>query len=157
VFSGLPQSEYLLTICCLVVLVSVLVHGLSPSLLIKAPRDAAPPHDASVNPAFEQDQPQTVEADNGLHQYCSLNGDECSWADAAARELSDPEYISLAEVKKLQADPGRVVIIDARTERTYNDSDQEIPGAVRVPPDQSVRAATQLGILKKAVLAVLCA
>ena len=43
VFAGLPQSEYLLTICCLVVLFSVLLHGLSPSLLIKAPRDIEPP------------------------------------------------------------------------------------------------------------------
>src|SRR6185437_12549262 len=65
VFAGLPQSEYLLTICCLVVLVSVLVHGLSPSLLIKAPRDIEPPRAAPAKPAFEPDQPQTVPANDG--------------------------------------------------------------------------------------------
>ena len=75
----------------------------------------------------------------------------------ADRELSDPEYISLADVKTLQAERGQVVIVDARTERTYNDSDQAIPGAVRLPPDQSVRNAARLGIPKKAVLAILCA
>lgn len=157
VFAGLPQSEYLLTICCLVVLVSVLVHGLSPSLLIKAPPDAEPPRAAPAAPVFEQAQPQTVPANDGAPQYCSLDGDDCNPAGTDDRELSDPEYISLAEVKTMQAVPGQVVIVDARTERTYNDSDQAIPGAVRLPPDQSVRNASQLGIPKKAVLAIPCA
>ena len=52
---------------------------------------------------------------------------------------------------------GQVVIIDARSERTYTESDQAIPGAIRLPPDQAVRTAAQLGIPKTAVLAVLCA
>jgi hypothetical protein len=63
----------------------------------------------------------------------------------------------MGEVKELQARPGQVGIIDARSERTYNDSDQAIPGAFRLPPDQAVRTAAQLGIPKTAVLAVLCA
>ena len=88
-------------------------------------------------------------------QY-SLTGGECS-VGYRCPELSDPEYISIAEVKALQAHPGQVVIVDARSERTYNESDQAIPGAIRLPPDQSVRTAAQLGIPKKAVLAVLCA
>jgi sodium/hydrogen antiporter len=117
VFAGLPQSEHLLTICCLVVLFSVLLHGLSPSLLIKAPPDAQPP-------------PQIPES---------------------------PEFISIAELKASQASSDQIVVIDGRSERTYNESDQAIPGAIRLPPDQAVRTAVQLGIPKTAVLAVLCA
>jgi rhodanese-related sulfurtransferase len=57
----------------------------------------------------------------------------------------------------MQTHPKQVVIVDARSERTYNESDQAIPGAVRLPPDQPVRTAAQLSVPKAAVLAVLCA
>ena len=38
VFAGLPGAEGLLTICCLVVLCSVVLHGLSPMVLIRSPQ-----------------------------------------------------------------------------------------------------------------------
>ena len=128
VFAGLPQGDRLLTICCLVVLFSVLLHGLSPSFLIKPPQRRA----ANVLPPIVQPAHEQVAVD-------------------------DPEYISLAQVKSLQAHPGRLIIIDARSERTYNDSDQSIPGSIRLPPDQAARTAAQVGLPKGAVLAVLCA
>jgi rhodanese-related sulfurtransferase len=68
-----------------------------------------------------------------------------------------PEYISIPEIRALQAQPGQVVIVDARTERTYGESDQRIPGAVRVEPEHPAASAGRLGIPKKAVLAILCA
>ena len=37
VFEGIEGSDYLLQICCLVVLVSVVLHGFSPMLLLRAP------------------------------------------------------------------------------------------------------------------------
>src|SRR5437763_11806553 len=37
VFEGLPQSDFLVTMCCLVVLFSVVLHGVTPSLLVKSP------------------------------------------------------------------------------------------------------------------------
>ncbi len=162
VFAGLPYSEYLLTICCLVVLFSVLLHGLSPSLLIKQPGNTEPPRGAAQPNAAtatgesgrDQAEPAVPAAEA---QQCSLDGNECGIAGFSAPELSHPEYISIAEVKALKAQPGQLVIVDARSERTYNESDQGIPGAVRVPPDQSVRTAVRLAIPKTAVLAVLCA
>lgn len=131
VFAGLPQSEHLLTICCLVVLFSVLLHGLSPSLLIKPAR--------STQPAREPESPRKVES------------------PIYAPQPRDPEYISIDEVKELQAHPGQGVIVDARSERSYDESDQAILGAVRLPPDQAVRTAAHVDIPKTAVLAVLCA
>src|SRR6185437_15314969 len=44
VFAGLPGSEGLLTICCLVVLCSVVLHGLSPMVLIRSPRGSTAVH-----------------------------------------------------------------------------------------------------------------
>ncbi|HEY1217034.1 MAG TPA: hypothetical protein VGE93_25695, partial [Bryobacteraceae bacterium] len=67
------------------------------------------------------------------------------------------EYISLAEVKDLQASPTPPVIVDARSERSYNDSDEWIPGSVRVDPERSVRAASEQHLPKNVTLAVLCA
>jgi sodium/hydrogen antiporter len=163
VFAGLPGSEYLLTVCCLVVLFSVLLHGLSPSFLIKPPRDTEQPRKSespdNARPAaeIEHTQAETVLADVGSRQQCSLDGHECNGPVASARKPSHPEYISIAEMKEMQTHPGQVVIVDARSERTYNESDQAIPGAVRLPPDQPVRTAAQLSVPKTAVLAVLCA
>jgi hypothetical protein len=155
VFAGLPQSEYLLTVCCLVVLFSVLLHGLSPSLLIKPPRNietAAP----SPAPALKPAQPEPISVRAADAPQCSLTGGECT-IGVPAPEPRDAEYISIDEVKELQAHPGQVVTIDARSERTYNESDQAIPSAFRLPPDQAARTAAQFSIPKTAVLAVLCA
>ncbi|MFL6351135.1 MAG: cation:proton antiporter [Bryobacteraceae bacterium] len=154
VFAGLPQSEHLLTICCLVVLFSVLLHGLSPSLLIKSPRSNAPAPDRKRQEKSDEPEPASVGAAES--PQCSLTGNECSLG-IALQELRDPEYISVDKVKELQTHSGQVVIIDARSERTYTESDQAIPGAIRLPPDQAVRTAVQFGISKTAVLAVLCA
>jgi len=40
VFKGIEGSEYLLQVCSLVVLVSVVVHGFSPMLVVRAPKEA---------------------------------------------------------------------------------------------------------------------
>ncbi len=48
-------------------------------------------------------------------------------------------------------------MVDARSDRTHEESDQDIPNAVRVPPNQAARTAEQLVIPKDAVLAILCA
>lgn len=143
VFAGLPHSEYLLTICCLVVLISVLVHGLSPSFLIKAPATPEPVADEPVQPAAAANEPP---------EYCALFGDE-----GRDTKLNDPDYITLDAVKTLQSSSAQIAIVDARTERTFEDSGDRIPGAIRVSPHQSIRSAAQLAIPKNAVLAVLCA
>ncbi|HEX7359688.1 MAG TPA: cation:proton antiporter [Bryobacteraceae bacterium] len=140
VFAGLPQSGYLLTICCLVVLFSVLLHGLSPNFFIKSPPDAGAPdlRETAVRPA-------------------SLRiADEIGGLNSDLLEGKDPEKISVEEVKALEADAIPVFIADARKEKSFRESDENIPGAVRVDPEQSVRSASQLGIPKTAIMAVLC-
>jgi hypothetical protein len=127
-------------------LVSVLIHGLSPAFLIKAP----PAESEPAAPAQEPAQP--VAAETEPPQYCSLYGNECS-----AGELNDPEYITLDAVKALQSSSAQLVIVDARTERTYDDSGEQIPGAVRLSPHQSIRSAGHAQLAKQAVLAILCA
>lgn len=106
VFAGQAGSEHLLTICCLVVLCSVVLHGVFPMLIVK--------HEQKV----EQ---------SGLIKIDEI------------REKKD------------------VVIIDARSERSYDNSPEEIPGAYRLHPNRAVADATNANVPKGAVLAVLCA
>lgn len=114
VFAGHAGSERLLTICCLVVLCSVLLHGLSPMIFVKRPRDAS----------------------------------------ASLQSTEGSEYIAIDDVRH---DRKTVAIVDSRSERTYSESPDEIPGAFRVHPDRAIADATRLKVPKGAVLAVLCA
>lgn len=135
-FAGVPGSEKLLTICCLVVLCSVVLHGLSPGFLVKPPPAAPSPIPA------ETQAPVTIAPAKPL---------------APSPAPGSPEYISITELKALQASSTPAIVVDARTERTYSSSEDWIPGSVRVNPEQSVRSASELQLPKTATLAVLCA
>jgi NhaP-type Na+/H+ or K+/H+ antiporter len=76
----------------------------------------------------------------------------------------DPIRITLKQIKLLKQAGENVIIVDARTERSYDNSDGLADGAVRlVPgpggslPDGIVDQARQLGLPRDAVLAVFCA
>jgi NhaP-type Na+/H+ or K+/H+ antiporter len=77
---------------------------------------------------------------------------------------SDPIRITLKQIKHLREAGVPVVIVDARTERSYDNSDEQAVGAVRlVPgpggslPDGISDQARQLGLPRDAVLAIFCA
>jgi sodium/hydrogen antiporter len=162
VFNGTPGSEYLLTVCCLVVLFSVVLHGLSPIVLI---RDTAPV--VSPGGTAEKFQSSTAEPSAKPAAFRVLPPDVLPQSadptassgndTAAADESPHPEYITVGEVNLLRNEGEQVIVVDARSERTYQESDELIPGSVRVEPEQSVRSATAQAVPKTAVLAVLCA
>ncbi len=143
VFAGLPGSERLMTICCLVVLFSVLLHGLSPILLVR--REAA----AAVPGAQANAPDAPAEGGRGTGA--------CPLGAAAAEALNDAEYISIAGIRELQRHSSQLIIVDARSERTYNESSETIPGSIRLHPDDAVRAAARSHLPTEAVLAVVCA
>jgi hypothetical protein len=156
VFAGLPGSERLMTICCLVVLCSVVLHGLSPIFLIRTPAPAPVAAVAAPLPVAarlqngRERQPETAGPSNET-------GTPSPPARQSAGDLADPEYITIADVQDLQRRAEPVIIVDARSERTYDESTEAIPGAVRLPPESAVRTAAQCRLPKDAVLAVLCA
>src|SRR3954470_14420072 len=159
VFEGLPHSEYLLTTCCLVVLFSVVLHGLTPSLLIEAPAQIPAVPEASAKAPVAQPVVSTIASKSSV---TTSNGDsvpiQISAAPQPVRTLpSRPEFISVQEVKALRSVPGQVIIVDARSDKSYESSGEVVPEAVRLNPQQAVRSATALGLAKDAVLAVYCA
>jgi hypothetical protein len=147
VIAGVPGSESLVPICCLVVLFSVLLHGLSPNLLFRN----APGREIPTGPTPG---PKLLVREEGTTSGALVPVDEDV---PEGQPQTESEYISITEVTDLQSRSQPVLIIDARSERTYNDRTEEIPGAIRLHPDSAVQMARDRGIPKTAVLAVLCA
>ncbi|HEX6104635.1 MAG TPA: cation:proton antiporter [Gemmatimonadales bacterium] len=133
VFAGVEGSERLFAIACLVVLISVLVHGGGIAwYLRRAARAAAPP----VEPG-----PVAVPA--------------APPAPVAERD-EVPERITLAEVRRLQREGRPFVLLDVRTERSYRDDTLKAAGARRFPPDQAVRLARERRLDPEAELVLYC-
>jgi NhaP-type Na+/H+ or K+/H+ antiporter len=132
VFAGMPGSVRLFQITCLVVLLSVFLHGAAIAAFLR--KDAGP------GPQLEQ---PPVRA-----------------AAPAAPALSDapvPERITIAEMRELQQAGEPVVVADVRTDRSYNDDPMQARGAIRLPPDDAVRQARQLGLDHHGTVVLYCA
>lgn len=132
VFRGIEGSTYLLQVCSLVVLVSVVVHGFSPILLVRSAK---------------QDPPLAPTA-------ASTGG-----ISLAVREVPDDRpqahTITLDQYQQLKA-AGPVMLVDSRSERTFAETDP-VPESVRVHPERSVAEATRLALPQDVTLVVFCA
>jgi len=132
VFAGLPGAGQLFEIACLVVLLSVVVHGGGIALFLRAQqaRDL-PPAAPRPRPVAAPPTPN---------------------AEPAA-----DDRIGLDEVRERRARGGEIVIVDARADRSYRASDAQAAGSVRISPDDPVRDATALQLSRHATLVVYCA
>lgn len=128
VVAGIEGSVYLLQVCSLVVLVSVVVHGFSPMFLGRAAKDAplaAPPAPLTIAVReVPDDRPR-------------------------------PHTITLPEYQQMRAS-GLAVLVDSRSERTFADT-EAVPGSVRVHPDRAIADATRQALPQGATLVVFCA
>jgi NhaP-type Na+/H+ or K+/H+ antiporter len=123
VFANVRGGSELVPICSLVVLFSIVVHGVSPLLLPKTAPVPIP--DRPVAPP--------------------------------SGTLPDGEYITIDEYVSYQNAGAAITVVDSRTERTFDESEEEAEGSVRVHPEQSVRDASALKLPRQNILAVLCA
>jgi NhaP-type Na+/H+ or K+/H+ antiporter len=165
ILAGVPGSEQLFPITSLVVLVSIVLHGGSPMLLTRiANRKSS--HDEKVTV------PVPVAGGLSAEQSFSQESHEsCPLAPAvnlgAEAKLTAPDSdgvleigshsISLAELKRLQKTNEPVTILDVRTERSLEDSNTQIEGALRMPPDHVVDRARELNLDKERWLIAYCA
>ena len=130
VFAGLPGSERLFVITSLVVLLSVAIHGTGIALFLRqSERPAAPAGEARDAPVPAR--PRT--------------------------EAPVPERITLDELSALRQSGERVILGDVRTERSYVADNLQASGAIRLPPDDAVRRARELGLDHHATLVLYCA
>jgi NhaP-type Na+/H+ or K+/H+ antiporter len=140
VFAGVPDAEHLFAIASLVVLLSVVLHGGGIAVLLRrraavtAPVPGPPPGRAAL----------PVLGDSiGDHQ--------------PLMDQSVPERITIPELRELWAKGEPVIVIDARTERTYGPDEWRARDAVRMPPEDAVRTARDVGLAQHSTLVVYCA
>jgi NhaP-type Na+/H+ or K+/H+ antiporter len=137
VFAGVQGSAFLLSVACLVVLCSVVLHGLSPLVMFRG----AKPRGAEPATALKVLQPSKVET-----------------GQVVSTTTASPEYIETAELRELMGrDPKSLVLVDARSHRTYDESEHVLAEAVRLDPERSVAEARRLNLPRNAVIALFCA
>jgi NhaP-type Na+/H+ or K+/H+ antiporter len=130
VFAGVQGSEYLFAITCLVVLLSVAIHGTGIAVFLRRT-------EGSLTEGSEvSDAPVTTQPDP---------------------DERIPERITLSELQRLRELGEPVILADVRTERSYTADNLKAAGAIRLPPDNAVRRAKELGLDHHATVALYCA
>jgi NhaP-type Na+/H+ or K+/H+ antiporter len=129
VFAGLPGSERLFAITSMVVLLSVALHGTGIALFLRKT-------EGSLRTGEATDAPVTTQPD----------------PDARV-----PERITLDELMRLREAGEPVILADVRTDRSYATDNLQAAGAIRLPPDDAVRRARELGLDHHATVVLYCA
>jgi hypothetical protein len=159
VFARVPGSEQLFTVTCLVVLLSVVLHGGGIALYLQrhrmeggstgaTPGAVAPP--ATKATVGADAAPAAVGADSARETLASRPSLADTLAHptpqpfpAAVRSASSdarvPERITIQEFRDLHRSGEPIIVLDVRTERSYRDDPEIGVGAIRFPPDDAVR------------------
>jgi len=140
VFAGVPGAERLFAIACLVVLLSVVVHGGGIALLLRRRSETLP-----------------LPTQSGPRRASLPTLEPASEAAEAPESQPIPDRITIDELRKLWARHAPVVLVDVRTDRTYRNEQLRARGAMRIPPDDVVRTARAMRLDHHATLVVYCA
>ena len=138
VFAAVPGTDLLFSICCFIVLLSVVLHGGSLMLL---GRESAmgPPETATTLAANGNatDLPATS---------TSVESDE-----------TDGVRITILEMRELQQSGAPSLVLDVRADRSFADSELVAQGTVRIPSDRAVQRLTELNVPRQTWLFAFCA
>jgi hypothetical protein len=175
VFARVPGSEQLFTITCLVVLLSVVIHGGGIALYLRrhggstsagsATPAARPIPDspvprpspaATASPALA---PVTLAsrpslADTAMHQ--TPQPFPAAVRPPPGADAAIPERITIQEFRDLHRSGEPITVLDVRTERSYRDDPEIGVGAIRFPPDDAVRLARERRLDQNATLVLYC-
>ena len=167
VFAGIPGAERLFTITCLVVLLSVVIHGGGIALYLRRHGGAAagaptPAASATPRPSLENTAvhatPRPSLADTAAHATARAAPRASSPRQPAAEGADEvPERITIQEFRDLHRSGEPVIVGDVRTERSYRDDPNIGIGAIRLPPDDAVRLARERRLDPNATLVLYCA
>ena len=133
VFAGMPGAAALFTITCLVVLVSVIAHGSGIAIWLR--RDTREERGRSNKEARP----------------------ESALASPSSPAVPDPTPITIDQLRARLDRGERVQMIDARSDRTWEQDDRVATGAIRLPPNDAVRTAREIGLERRGSLVVYCA
>jgi NhaP-type Na+/H+ and K+/H+ antiporter len=139
VFALVPGAENLFSICCLIVLLSVALHGGSLMFLKR---------DGVTAPA----QPMKVAiAGDGITNESPVT--------LSAREDANDQgtVVTLAEMREIQLTGAPYLVLDVRAEVSFAGSDLRAQGSFRIPPDRAVSSLTELDVPRQTWLFAFCA
>jgi NhaP-type Na+/H+ and K+/H+ antiporter len=153
VFAGIPNAEQIFTITSVVVLLSVVVHGGGTAIFLRSSGLLGSPGPAGVlaplNRAAAVAQPVSAQV--------TTTAEPAQLKPGQSAEEPAPIRITIDEMRPLQAKGEPVVIVDARSNRTYDSDPLKAVGAVRINPEDPVRDATEKRLSQRATLVVYCA
>ena len=127
VFAGVPGADRLFAPAALVVLLSVVVHGGALMLGRK-------PSSGRTLPLAPEPAPPP-----------------------APSSVERKDRITLAELKEMQVRGERVVLLDVRKDRAWNDSEEKARGAIRFPPEGAAQRGAELALPRHDWLVAYCA
>ena len=164
VFAGVAGSQELFSVACLVVLMSVVLHGGGIAIFLRknASKAASAVPTPSGSPAVSAGTATAV-ASPDVTPVQLDRGQKRSALPLAEEPVDTPsdaavgKTITIDELKQLQASGEEVVIVDSRADRNRNGSDTQAAGSVRIHPDDPVRDATETRLSQRATLVVYCA
>jgi NhaP-type Na+/H+ or K+/H+ antiporter len=142
VFAGISNAEQIFTVTSVVVLLSVVVHGGGTAFFLRRSASRGVVGPAAVLAPLSRS--ATVV-------------DAAPVSPAAAVVESAPIRITIDQMRALQSAREPVVIVDARSARTYDGDPLIAAGAVRLQPEDPVRDAREQQLSKHANLVVYCA
>jgi NhaP-type Na+/H+ and K+/H+ antiporter len=142
VFAGIANAEQIFTLTSVVVLLSVVVHGGGTAIFLRG------------SGLLNSSGPAGVLAP--LNRAAAV-AEPAPLTRLTVTQESAPLRITIDEMRAMQAKGEPIVIVDARSIRTYDSDPLEAVGAVRLNPDDPVRDATQKRLSQRATLVVYCA
>jgi len=137
VFAGVPGTEPLFFICCLIVLLSVALHGGS---LMFVRREGATVADMAV-----------------IGAAASVPTESSSTSISRESENQQAELITIPEMREIQQSGVPSLVLDVRSDRNFADSDLRAVGALRILPDRAVERLTELDVPRQTWLFAFCA
>ena len=173
VFAGVTGAEMIFTTTCLVVLLSVVIHGGGIALYLRraevraetgparraagAAGTVSPsPHPAGRVPEAVKDRPSLADTTTYVTPSSPVRAIRPS-ERADSSDAAVPEKITIQEFRDLHRSGEPVIVLDVRTERSYRDDPNIGVGAIRMPPDDAVRLARERRLDMHATLVLYCA
>jgi len=141
VFAGAPGAQDLFSVACLVVLLSLVLHGGGMAWLLRA-KAAAVLDSAAPSPT----------ASLGME---SRPVEDAVVGTAPAEE--PPDRMGLDELRELEQRGEPVVIADARKDAAYYGDGRKATGSIRLDPDDPIPDAEGRRLPRDATIAVYCA
>jgi NhaP-type Na+/H+ or K+/H+ antiporter len=154
VFAGVPGSDRLFAITCLVVLLSVVVHGGGIAWFLGRLRGGG--EVARSLGGSEAEAPVSTIAVPEAAAPAANDTAPTSGPPTHLATLPPGERITIPETLALQAAGEPIVLLDVRTERSYRESAKMAAGALRFPPDDAVRLARERRLDRNAILVLYC-